>query len=192
MELVPTILASGGDDGIGRVIGLVVLAAFAIIGSVVKKAAQAREAKEAQERDEARRRRQAAEAGSGRQEDVRPSRPPVLSKLARHAAAVAAATFKAAQAPKRPASRGTPGDGIREELAELGRHQEQAQTDRQSRLHLADAEAVVAQSQTNLSVSPPGRAAIHLHGSAVAHAIILREILSPPKALRRDQEMWDL
>ncbi|MEI7836138.1 MAG: hypothetical protein WCK05_06975 [Planctomycetota bacterium] len=191
MELVPTILASGGDDGIGRVIGLVVLAAFAIIGSVVKKAAQAREAKEAQERDEARRRRQAAEAGSGRQEDLRPSRPPVLSKLARHAA-VAAATFKAAQAPKRPASRGTPGDGIREELAELGRHQEQAQTDRQSRLHLADAEAVVAQSQANLSVSPPGRAAIHLHGSSVAHAIILREILSPPKALRRDQEMWDL
>ncbi len=191
MELVPTILASGGDDGIGRVIGLIVLAAFAIIGSVVKKAAQAREAKEAQERDEARRRRQAAEAGSGRQEDLRPSRPPVLSKLARHAA-VAAATFKAAQAPKRPASRGTPGDGIREELAELGRHQEQAQTDRQSRLHLADAEAVVAQSQANLSVSPPGRAAIHLHGSSVAHAIILREILSPPKALRRDQEMWDL
>ncbi|MCY2930520.1 MAG: hypothetical protein NTV86_13675, partial [Planctomycetota bacterium] len=62
----------------------------------------------------------------------------------------------------------------------------------QSRLHLTTAQTAATESQANLSVILPGRAPIHLHGSALAQAVILREILAPPKSLRQEQEMWEL
>lgn len=191
MTELSTILASG-DDGIGRVVGLIVLAAFMIIGSVVKGAAKAREEKEAQEREAARRRRLAAlPAPRQGPDEPPPIRPPVLTKAARHAAALAAAA-KAQLAAKRHARREDLGEGVQEELAGFALHDEQTQAAQQERMHLSHSETAATESQANLSVFLPGRATIGLHGSAVAQAIILREILSPPKALRRDEEMWEM
>lgn len=189
MEPIHAILGASG----GSIVGLIVMAVFAIVASAIKKASQARDDQEA-ERESLRRRRLIAQAAA--RELAEADEPPpvprvVLKKAAHHAVGVEAAA-KAAHAAKRPVRRESLGTGVEQEMAGFTRHQDQAQAQRQKRLHLAEGEVGAAEYQANLSVSLPGRATIGLHGSAVAQAIVLREILSPPKALRREEEMWEL
>lgn len=165
-------------------IAVVVLVIIGAVGSAIKKAERAKEDERAAEQAAARR-RQAREAREG--EPVREAgSPPLLTKAARRA--MAARAIKAA-APPPPARRATLGEGVDDEMADFSRRQEAMQASRQSRLHLAETDAAAPDAQAGLTVP---RAGIRLQGSTLAQAIILREILSPPKALRQEQEMWEL
>jgi len=207
----PHILADGGD-GLGDIAYFIALAALAIIAAA-SKALQARAEKRQQaevERriEEARRRRQQAERGQ-------PAQPARAAPQQRPQAAPTPPTpyAPAQRQPARPAPppappvlRPMPAEvdqsprSVAEELEQHRRHEQQQERRRRQRLA---AHAPGVRTLTTLGVGPaaahiadarPPGAVAHgpLDAPALRQAVIYREILSPPKSLRREPDSWEL
>ena len=194
MIAMQTILAEGG--GSFRIVGLVILAVIWIIGGIVKKAAEQKEQRERAAKD-ARHRGEAPKSAGERSDDkarwVQPAkRPPVTRQVQRPAPAPTPPQIKVSdqvgtsslgesqsrrierdtrQRLRRLSSRKVPEADTADIDARLGRLKHQDE-------HIVEVAAAMA----GLDLGS---------ADALKRAIIYQEILSPPKAMRKEQGLWE-
>lgn len=195
----PFTLLVAGDDGAGSVIGVLVLIAVSVIAAIFQKASQKTEQKRAEQ--DYQRRRQEREAGARKKGATPYQHPPTAG---RPAAAPPRPTYTT-QPQYRPTPPPAPPTGQAVDMVAL-----QGQRQRERELHLEQqrmAEQVAIQEAAKAAPEPLAVTPALAHPtppptgqahplfqvpSDLRRAIVLHEIFSSPKALRRAPEPWEL
>jgi type IV secretory pathway VirB10-like protein len=215
MTCVPVILADNGDGlgGLGYFVALAVVAIIAALSKALQARAERQREAEANRRiEEARRQRQQAERGTPAHMPAGPQRPAPPAAHTPYAPAQRPAPRPVPPpippvlqpVPARPED--TP-HTVAEELERQRRRRAQQERHRQQRLAAGTPGAQpVTTLVPGLAPGAVGRRGDALPPAAMPHAVALgpvdvaalrqaviyREILSPPKALRREPESWEL
>lgn len=186
-------ILAAGEDAFQTIV-VVVFVVLGLIGSIVSKAAKQKQEKQAAEQERQRRARTAeAEAAERQAAQGRPGprRPPVT-------------TARAAPPPIRRPKPQRLGTGVATELTEQRRRVQHAEAARQRRLEArnipeADDAAYARLGRLKTTETPvaavaqESRVGMDLRNrNRIRQAIIYHEVLSRPKGLRSEAEMWDV
>jgi hypothetical protein len=202
------ILASG-DDGIAKLIGLVVVVAIAIISKVLKSRDESTPPPRRQKPAGAPpvpRRKPTPERIATQSVAGTPLQPPVPRQQtdAQRKPVVPPRVHRKPAMPPPPPRQGHPAVRVGEELARQAQRMEAQQEQRDHRMATsapaeADSAAIAAKlmhvrpkSADGVAAAVGGAVVVDLRSPQAARmAIVYHEIFSPPKALREGGEMWD-